>query len=57
MLEDSVLVWKIKHSSSDALRRIYEKYKRDMLLLSNTLLYNLKVFFLLVAILKSFQGI
>jgi hypothetical protein len=57
MLEDSVLVCKMKHGSSDALRRIYEKYKRDMLLLSNTLLYNLKVFFLLVAILKSFQGI
>ncbi len=41
MLEDSVLVWKIKHGSSDALRRIYEKYKRDMLSLANALLHDL----------------
>ena len=41
MLEDSVLVWKIKHGSSDALCRIYEKYKRDMLSLANALLHDL----------------
>jgi len=41
MLEDSVLVWKIRHGSSDALCRIYEKYKRDMLSLANALLHDL----------------
>jgi RNA polymerase sigma-70 factor (ECF subfamily) len=41
MLEDSVLVWKIRHGSSDALRRIYEKYKKDMLSLANALLHDL----------------
>jgi len=40
MLEDSVLVWKIKRGSSDALCRIYEKYKRDMLSLANALLHD-----------------
>ena len=41
MLEDKVLLWKIKHGSSDALCRIYEKYKRDMLSLANALLHDL----------------
>ena len=41
MLEDSVLVWKIKHGNSNALCRIYEKYKRDMLSLANALLHDL----------------
>ncbi len=31
MLEDKLLLWKFKHGSSDALRRIYEKYKNDLL--------------------------
>jgi len=30
MLEDRVLIWKIKHGSGDAPQRIYEKYKKDM---------------------------
>jgi RNA polymerase sigma-70 factor (ECF subfamily) len=34
MLEDKLLVWKFKRGSSDALRHIYEKYKRDMLALA-----------------------
>ncbi len=41
MLEDKMLVWKMKHGSSDALRSIYDKYKRDMLSLSNALLRDL----------------
>jgi RNA polymerase sigma-70 factor (ECF subfamily) len=30
MLEDKLLVWKLKHGSKDALRHIYEKYKDDL---------------------------
>jgi RNA polymerase sigma-70 factor (ECF subfamily) len=41
MLEDKMLLWKIKHDSNDALCRIYEKYKRDMLSLANALLHDL----------------
>lgn len=37
MLEDKLLVWKLKHGNSDALRDIYEKYKRDLLALAVTL--------------------
>ena len=31
MIEDKLLIWKFKHGSSDALRRIYEKYEDYML--------------------------
>jgi RNA polymerase sigma-70 factor (ECF subfamily) len=41
MLEDKMLLWKMKHGSSDAPFRIYEKYKRDMLSLANALLHDL----------------
>ena len=34
MLEDKLLVWKLKRGNSDALRQIYEKYKRDLLALA-----------------------
>ena len=34
MLEDKLLVWKFKRGSADALRRIYEKYKNDLLALA-----------------------
>ena len=34
MLEDKLLVWKLKRGSSDAMRRIYEKYKDDLLALA-----------------------
>jgi RNA polymerase sigma-70 factor (ECF subfamily) len=37
MLEDKMLVWKFKHGNGDALRHIYEKYKRDLLALAITL--------------------
>ena len=37
MLEDKLLVWKFKRGSSDALRRIYEKYKDDLLALAVSL--------------------
>jgi RNA polymerase sigma-70 factor (ECF subfamily) len=38
MLEDRVLIWRFKCGSSDALRRIYEKYKKDLLRLAAILL-------------------
>jgi len=38
MLEDRVLIWKFKCGSGDALRRIYEKYKTDLLRLATVLL-------------------
>jgi len=38
MLEDKLLVWKLKHGSKDALRYIYEKYKDDLLALAIALL-------------------
>jgi RNA polymerase sigma-70 factor (ECF subfamily) len=41
MLEDKMLLWKMKHGSSDAPCRIYEKHKRDMLSLANALLHDL----------------
>ena len=41
MLEDKMLLWKMKHGSSNALCRIYDKYKRDMLSLANALLRDL----------------
>ena len=31
MLEDKMLLWKFRHGSTDALRRIYDKYKNDLL--------------------------
>jgi len=31
MLEDRLLLWKLKRGDADALRRVYEKYKRDLL--------------------------
>ncbi|MBN2592273.1 MAG: sigma-70 family RNA polymerase sigma factor [Sedimentisphaerales bacterium] len=34
MLEDKVLIWKFKCGSRDALYRIYEKYKKDLLRLA-----------------------
>jgi len=34
MLEDRLLIWKFKRGSSDALRRIYEKHKDDLLRLA-----------------------
>ncbi len=38
MVEDKILVWKFNRGSKDALRRIYEKYKDDLLRLAITLL-------------------
>jgi len=40
MLEDTVLIWKFKCGSGDALRRIYEKYRKDLLRLATVLLNN-----------------
>ena len=38
MVEDKILVWKFNRRNKDALRRIYEKYKDDLLGLAITLL-------------------
>ena len=38
MLEDKLLVWKLKRGSRQALRCIYEKYRDDLLRLSAALL-------------------
>ena len=40
MLEDKLLIWKFKCGSADALQRIYEKYKNDLLRLATVLLNN-----------------
>ena len=37
MLEDKLLLWKLKSGNSDSLRRIYEKYKDDLLALAISL--------------------
>ena len=41
MIEDKILLWKMKHGSSDALCCIYEKYKSDLFSLANSLLHDL----------------
>lgn len=38
MIEDKLLVWKLKRGSRDALRRIYEKYRDDLLRIAAGLL-------------------
>ena len=38
MIEDRLLIWKFKHGSSDALRRIYEKHRVYLLTLATALL-------------------
>jgi RNA polymerase sigma-70 factor (ECF subfamily) len=40
MLEDKVLIWKFKCGSSDALCKIYEKYRKDLLRLAAILSNN-----------------
>jgi RNA polymerase sigma-70 factor (ECF subfamily) len=37
MMEDRILLWKFKRGSQDALRRIYEKYRSDLLKLAVSL--------------------
>ena len=63
MVEDKILVWKFNRGSKDALRRIYEKYKDDLLGLAVTLLRNRSVaedvvhdvFVSLLQIMKDFE--
>jgi len=40
MLEDRLLIWKLKHGNMNALQRIYEKYKDDLLALAVSLSYD-----------------
>jgi RNA polymerase sigma-70 factor, ECF subfamily len=37
MMEDRILLWKFKRGNEDALRRVYEKYKNDLLKLAVSL--------------------
>jgi len=37
MVEDKLLLWKLKRGDADALRRLYEKYRQDLLGLAVTL--------------------
>ena len=34
MVEDQILLWEFKRGSAEALRRMYEKYKNDLLKLA-----------------------
>ncbi|MHC4265358.1 MAG: RNA polymerase sigma factor [Planctomycetota bacterium] len=38
MMEDKVLIWRLKRGRGEALKSIYAKYKRDMLALASALL-------------------
>ena len=40
MLEDGLLIWRIKGGSREALRRVYEKYRTDLLRLAAMLLHD-----------------
>ena len=40
MLEDRLLIWKFNRGKTDVLRRIYEKYKDDLMTLASALLYD-----------------
>lgn len=43
MIEDRLLIWKFKLGNQDALRRIYEKYKNDLLKLAVALTNDVNV--------------
>jgi len=43
MIEDRLLIWKFKLGSKDALQRIYEKYKNDLLKLAVALVNDVNV--------------
>jgi RNA polymerase sigma-70 factor (ECF subfamily) len=38
MLEDRILVWKLRRGKSDGLRRVYEKYKHDLYAVASALM-------------------
>ena len=40
MLEDKLLIWKLKHGDKDALRRIYERYGDNMRTIACSLLHD-----------------
>ncbi|MHC4168116.1 MAG: RNA polymerase sigma factor [Planctomycetota bacterium] len=40
MIEDKLLVWELNRGSADALRRIYDKHRDDLLRLAATLLHD-----------------
>ena len=43
MVEDRLLIWKFKLGSRDALRRLYEKYKNDLLKLAVSLVNDVNI--------------
>ena len=38
MLEDNLLVWRLRHGDREAFRQIYEKYKDELLTMATSLL-------------------
>ena len=42
-MEDKLLIWKLNHGSTDALCRIYEKYRDDLVRIAAGLLNNMSV--------------
>ena len=40
MVEDKLLIWKLKHGDKEALRQLYEKYKDDLMTIATSLLSN-----------------
>ena len=43
MVEDRLLIWKFKLGNRDALRRLYEKYKNDLLKLAVSLVNDVSI--------------
>ena len=40
MLEDKLLIWKLKHGNKDALRLLYEKYKDSLRTIAGSMLHD-----------------
>ena len=40
MLEDKLLIWKLKHGNKDALRLLYEKYKDNLRTIAGSMLHD-----------------
>jgi RNA polymerase sigma-70 factor (ECF subfamily) len=40
MLQDKLLIWKLKHGDKDALRQIYERYKDNLRTIAGSLLHD-----------------
>jgi len=40
MLEDKLIIWEFNHGNREVLRRVYEKYKKDLMTLATALLHD-----------------